>query len=105
MRGLMRPPIIAANVILGISLLAIGPSPAAAQSASFVAPPRTIADITAILDQEKPDPSRRWRDCAPRADAKAAGGSGGRGELARFYYSRCMAAEQPGRVPQGDRGL
>jgi len=29
-----------------------------AQSSDFVAPPRTIADIIAILDQEKPDPER-----------------------------------------------
>ena len=26
--------------------------------AAFVAPPRTIADITAILDSEKPDPQK-----------------------------------------------
>ncbi len=32
--------------------------PALAQTASFVAPPRSINDITAILDQEKPDLSR-----------------------------------------------
>jgi hypothetical protein len=35
-----------------------GPVFAQAPGAGFVAPPRTIADITAILDQEKPDRPR-----------------------------------------------
>ena len=34
-------------------------TPAFAQNARFVAPPRSIADITAFLDQEKPDPGKR----------------------------------------------
>ena len=33
-----------------------------AQAGPFAAPPRTIADITAILDQEKPD-AARLRTC------------------------------------------
>ena len=39
---------------------------AAALPTIFVAPPRTITDITAILDSEKPDPATRSRNCAPR---------------------------------------
>src|SRR3974390_3467592 len=33
-------------------------APEAAMSAGFVAPPRTISDITAVLDREKPDIKR-----------------------------------------------
>src|SRR4029453_7436355 len=56
---------------------------------AFVAPPRTIADITAILDQERPDPKvvaklRANAGAAPPAHA-------GRGELATFHYDRCIA--------------
>ena len=32
-------------------------APGISLPAGFVAPPRTIADITAILDSEKPDPA------------------------------------------------
>jgi CHAT domain-containing protein len=64
-------------------------TPVTAQTASFVAPPRTIADITAILDQEKPDPKavqqmRAAANASPPANI-------GRGELAKFLYQRCQA--------------
>src|SRR5476651_2596750 len=56
---------------------------------SFVAPPRTIDDITAILDQEKPDPKVAAQ---MRAEANAAApANAGRGELAKFHYKRCQA--------------
>jgi CHAT domain-containing protein len=53
---------------------------------SFVAPPRTIADITAILDNEKPDEAqiaarKASADAAPPSNASAAA-------LAQFYYDR-----------------
>ena len=57
--------------------------------ASFVAPPRTIADITAILDQEKPDPGVAV-ELRSRADAQPKAGLN-RGELAKFHYQRCQA--------------
>ncbi|HWM47029.1 MAG TPA: CHAT domain-containing tetratricopeptide repeat protein [Xanthobacteraceae bacterium] len=53
---------------------------------TFVAPPRTIADITAILDNEKPD-AARIAERKAEADAmppKAAPA----GDLAQFYYDR-----------------
>ncbi|HTS42579.1 MAG TPA: CHAT domain-containing protein [Xanthobacteraceae bacterium] len=56
---------------------------------AFVAPPRTIADITAILDQEKPDPTLTAKMRA-EADAAPPTGVAGR-ELAKFHYGRCMA--------------
>jgi CHAT domain-containing protein len=55
----------------------------------FMAPPRTIADITAILDQEKPDEAKiaerkAAADAAPPANASPA-------KLAQFYYDRMQA--------------
>jgi CHAT domain-containing protein len=52
----------------------------------FVAPPRSIADITAILDSEKPDEAKiaarkAAADAAPPDNASAA-------KLAQFYYDR-----------------
>jgi CHAT domain-containing protein len=55
----------------------------------FVAPPRTIADITAVLDQEKPDP-KLAANLRAEADAIAPAGAGG-GQLAKFYLTRCQA--------------
>ncbi len=68
-----------------------GPSADIAKQAAelptaFVAPPRTITDITAILDSEKPDPARI---ATLRAEADAAvPAKASRVELARFYYKR-----------------
>ena len=56
----------------------------AAVSRTFVAPPRTIADITAILDQDKPDAAKI---AERQADAEAAPPkSGSAADLAQFYY-------------------
>ena len=82
------------NVICTFFILGIFPLPfvaayAETQAPAFVAPPRTIADITAILDQEKPDPKVAAK---MRAEANAAPPSGtSGGELAKFYYHRCIA--------------
>jgi CHAT domain-containing protein/tetratricopeptide (TPR) repeat protein len=56
---------------------------------TFVAPPRTIADITAILDSEKPNDAKiaerkASADAAPPADAS-------RAQLVQFYYDRGAA--------------
>jgi hypothetical protein len=53
---------------------AVGTALAQSQTPGFIPPPRTIADITAILDQEKPDPQalvRLWAaaDALPPAGA------------------------------------
>jgi CHAT domain-containing protein len=57
-----------------------------AVAAGFVAPPRTISDITAILDSEKPDPAKiALRKQA--ADAEPPKG-GSKSALAQFYYDR-----------------
>jgi CHAT domain-containing protein/tetratricopeptide (TPR) repeat protein len=52
----------------------------------FVAPPRTISDITAVLDSEKPDPAKIAQrkaeaDAEPPANAAPS-------KLAQFYYDR-----------------
>src|SRR5262249_17812174 len=57
-----------------------------ASAQTFVAPPRTIADITAILDQEKPDPVRMAKlradaEILPPADADNRA-------LTQFYFKR-----------------
>jgi hypothetical protein len=62
-----------------------------AQTVSFVAPPRTIADISAILDQQKPDPALVAKLRAG-ADAQPGGGN-----LADFYFSRAQARWALGR--------
>jgi CHAT domain-containing protein len=65
---------------------AIAPQGAAPIQPAFVAPPRTIADITAILDSEKPDDAKiaarkAAADAAPPTNAPA-------NKLAQFYYDR-----------------
>lgn len=68
--------------------------PVAAQTASLVPPPRTIADITAILDQEKPDVGKLAKLAAeadetfPKSTARAA----------EFLYSRAQARAALGRT-------
>jgi CHAT domain-containing protein len=71
------------------------PPPAATP---MVAPPRSIADITAVLDQYRPDPAKAAAEKAA-ADAQPAPGLEG-GALAHFYYQRGIAAGEVGRVPQ-----
>lgn len=62
----------------------------------FVAPPRTISDIAAILDSEKPDPNR-VRQLATAADATPLA-STARQDLAWFYYNRGYVRAQLGRL-------
>ena len=69
---------------------------AAALPATYVAPPRTITDITAILDSEKPDAAKIAKrkaeaDAAPPAKAS-------RAALAHFYYDRGNARSSLGRL-------
>src|SRR5262245_19545194 len=69
---------------------------AVAQRAGFVAPPRTIADITAILEQEKPDPAKRAK---VEADAAAEPPAHADAEtLKDFYFRRAQARASIGRL-------
>ncbi len=68
---------------------------AAALSKPQTVPPRTISDITAILDQEKPDPVRLAKmrsasDAEPPANADPVA-------LANFYFGRARARADLGR--------
>jgi len=68
---------------------AVTPTDAAPVPTAFVAPPRSIADITAILDSEKPDAAQIAKreaaaDAAPPGNLPAA-------KLADFYFDRASA--------------
>jgi CHAT domain-containing protein len=78
-------------VLLGL-LLPAGSTVSHAQTATTVAPTRNMSEITAILDQEKPDPSRAARNKAA-ADANPPAG----GALGQFYYGRAQARAALGR--------
>jgi len=67
--------------------------------AALVPPPRTIEDITAILDQQKrenPEAVAKVRAVADRNPPA----TGSPAMLAAFYYERGLAARQLGRVKQ-----
>jgi CHAT domain-containing protein len=70
-------------------------APGSAKPAGFVAPPRTITDITAILDSEKAD-LKTIEALKASADAKPGKESGE--DLAQFYYDRGNARAQLGRL-------
>ena len=62
----------------------------------FIPPPRTISDVTAILENEKPDPIQIEKLKAG-ADANPPAGTS-RKDLAWFYYTRGNARAQLGRL-------
>ena len=70
-------------------------APGNALPAGFVAPPRTIADIAAVLDNEKPDPATLAKlqadaDREPQKEMSQA-------DLSNFYYNRGNARALLGR--------
>lgn len=86
-----------ANVAVAIPT-EVAPKVAAAGAApaGFVAPPRTITDITAILDSEKAD-LKTIEELKAEADAKPTGKES-REDLAQFYFDRGNARAQLGRL-------
>jgi CHAT domain-containing protein/tetratricopeptide (TPR) repeat protein len=66
------------------------------QGQGFVPPPRTISDIAAILDQQKPDPAKVAAIVA-KADAQPSASLTGVA-LAQFHFERSNAASQLGRL-------
>jgi tetratricopeptide (TPR) repeat protein len=71
------------------------PSDAFSVQPIFVAPPRTTADINAILEREKPDGEKI---AARKAEADAAPPAGiGAAALSQFYYDRAAAKAVLGR--------
>jgi CHAT domain-containing protein/tetratricopeptide (TPR) repeat protein len=89
-----------ANVAIDLPKEVITPVMSAANTlpAGFVAPPRTITDITAILDSEKPNADRLQQLKAAADKPLAAGIS--RAQLAQFYYDRGYARAQLGRLAE-----
>jgi CHAT domain-containing protein len=87
-----------ALLCIAVLLFASFASPRSASAvtrSAFVAP-RTIADITAILDQEKPDPAKRTKteaEAVAEPPAKA-----DRATLKEFYYRRAQARTSLGRL-------
>ena len=66
---------VAASLILGWGAAVRAQSAANAPEAhAFTPPPRSIADITAILDREKPDPAK-IAEAKQRADAQPPSGA------------------------------
>ena len=65
---------------------------------SFTAPPRTIKDITAILDQEKPN-LEKIKSLQKKVEAEPPPDLAGE-DLASFYYERGLAAAELGRINQ-----
>ncbi|HEV8015566.1 MAG TPA: CHAT domain-containing protein [Stellaceae bacterium] len=85
-----------AGACLAVLLLSRGIG--VAQTPDFMPPPRSVADITAILDQEKPDAAitaarNQEADAAPPADLSGV-------SLAKFYAARAAAAAAIGRIAQ-----
>jgi CHAT domain-containing protein len=82
-----------ANVAVAIPTEAAPKLPSGAPlPMGFVAPPRSIADITAILDSEKPDP-KVIAELKNDADATPSGN-----DLGQFYFDRANARAQLGRL-------
>ncbi|MBN9586251.1 MAG: hypothetical protein BGN84_15350 [Afipia sp. 62-7] len=75
--------------------IAAGAAALATGNAPLVAPPRTVSDITAILDQQKPDPAK-IAELTATADAVVPAGLKG-SELAAFHYRRGQARTLLGR--------
>jgi CHAT domain-containing protein/tetratricopeptide (TPR) repeat protein len=73
-------------------------APGTALPKGFIAPPRTISDITAILDSEKPD-VKLIEELKADADTTPTGKES-REDLAQFYFDRANARSQLGRLAE-----
>ncbi len=85
----------AVRTLIAFVLSVVAFSYSATAQTSFVAPPRSTADITAILDQEKPDQAKAAKTRAD-ADANPPSSNDDR-NLAQFYFSRAQARASVGR--------
>src|SRR5271165_2764591 len=84
------------GLVAGLALAVIQPRDCHGETANFVPPPRNIADITAILDREKPDPLKLAKAIA-EAEAQAPPNLSGK-PLSDFYYKRAQARSLLGRT-------
>ena len=74
------------------------PSDAQLSNLSRVVPPRTVGDVTGVLNEYKPDPGRAAAAKAAADQPPPTGQSDA--ELAEFYLRRALAANQVGRPVQ-----
>jgi CHAT domain-containing protein/tetratricopeptide (TPR) repeat protein len=88
MRGFFKNRFVPATLAVGL-LVAVGGMSVSAQSPSGVSPPRTIADIARLLDNERPDAAAIAK-LRSAADAKELDSSD-RVKRARFFYDRSQA--------------
>jgi CHAT domain-containing protein/tetratricopeptide (TPR) repeat protein len=86
---------ILASAVAGMWLATMTAAPCLAQLQTLDAPPGAVDDITAILDQEKPDPTITAKRIAD-ADAVPPKNVDDR-TLAQFYYARAQARSSLGR--------
>jgi len=76
------------------------PLPISFATPAFVPPPRTVQDITTVLDQERLSNSARREQLLAKADATPPSRSAGPQQLANFYQQRGQAARDLGRAKQ-----
>ena len=84
-----------ATILLASVAATVAMAQAQVPAPAFVAPPRSVSDITAILDQEKLDPARLASLQAEASAQPAAGLTDG--ALATFYFDRAQARSELGR--------
>ena len=88
MRGLSKNRFVAVTMAV-VVLVTAGGTSVSAQTSRGVSPPRTIADLARLLDNERPDPAAIAK-LRSAADAKELDSSD-RLKLARFFYDRSQA--------------
>src|SRR6202050_169124 len=93
----VRSPLYWTLLLLAAAVVTLG-GPRDVHAATLVPPPRTIADITAILDQEKPD-AERISQVRAAADAKPPG-TADTDTLVEFLYTRAVARSDLGRFAE-----
>jgi CHAT domain-containing protein len=92
-----------ANVAVAVPTEAAPKPQAGAPAAGFVAPPKTISDVTAILDSEKPD-LKTIEALKDDANAEPTGKES-RADLAQFYFDRANARAQLGRLADSTKDI
>jgi hypothetical protein len=85
-----------AGAVLALTVTFTTSSVVLAQTTRFVPPPRTISDITAFLDQEKPDPAKQAKTLAEASAEPPA--KADRATLKDFYHRRAQARALLGRA-------
>ena len=86
MLGLYQSRKVWIGATIALIITVVGPVHVQAQNIPFIPPPRTIANITAILDGEKPDEAQI---AARKANADATQPNNlSAADLAQFYYDR-----------------